>query len=87
MRLFGPLLLLAAMPAWADGGLAETPAPDWRLDADACLYSNTRCTGTLKKIYENLLQAKEDPGADNWRLEYWERRLREYFEYEQGRHD
>ena len=87
MRLFGPVLLLAMAPAWANDELSETPASDWRLDIDTCLYANTRCTGTLRTIYENLQEAKKDPGADNWRLEYWERRLREYFEYEQGRHD
>ena len=84
-----------ARPEPPAGSVSEAPgAPpahweldDWELDIQRCLFTRDRCAGSLTLIYESLQQAREDPGVPEWRVEYWEKRLRDYFDYDMDRHD
>ena len=77
-------LCLATVVAGA-GESAPGAAPDWELELNRCLFTRTRCPGTLTVIYEHLQNAKADPGPDDWRLKYWQRRLRDYYRFNADR--
>ena len=78
----------AGSSAGASGAPAEDwELQDWELDIQRCLFTRDRCAGSLTLIYESLQQAREDPGVEEWRVEYWEKRLRDYFDFDMDRHD
>ena len=66
---------------------ADWELQDWELDIQRCLFTRDRCAGSLTLIYESLQQAREDPEVEGWRVEYWEKRLRDYFDFDMDRHD
>ena len=71
----------------SDAQVADWELQDWELDIQRCLFTQARCSGSLTIIYESLQQARKDPGVEEWRVEYWEKRLRDYFDYNMDRHD
>lgn len=82
----------AEPPAESSGGapdaqVADWELQDWELDIQRCLFTQARCSGSLTIIYESLQQARKDPEVEEWRVEYWEKRLRDYFDYNMDRHD
>ena len=70
-----------------DAQVADWELQDWELDIQRCLFTQDRCSGSLTIIYESLQQARKDPEVEEWRVEYWEKRLRDYFDYNTDRHD
>ena len=66
---------------------ADWELQDWELDIQRCLFTRARCSGSLTIIYESLQNARKDPGIEEWRVEYWEKKLRDYFDYNMDRHD
>ena len=70
-----------------DAQVADWELQDWELDIQRCLFTQARCSGSLTIIYESLQQARKDPEVEEWRVEYWEKRLRDYFDYNMDRHD
>ena len=73
--------------ATSDAQAADWELQDWELDIQRCLFTQARCSGSLTVIYESLQQARKDPEVEEWRVEYWEKRLRDYFDYNPDRHD
>lgn len=71
----------------SDAQVADWELQDWELDIQHCLFTQARCSGSLTIIYESLQQARKDPEVEEWRVEYWEKRLRDYFDYNMDRHD
>ena len=71
----------------SDAQVADWELQDWELDIQRCLFTQARCSGSLTIIYESLQQARKDPEVEEWRVEYWEKRLRDYFDYNMDRHD
>ncbi len=71
----------------SDAQVADWELQDWELDIQHCLFTQARCSGSLTIIYESLQQARKDPEIEEWRVEYWEKRLRDYFDYNMDRHD
>ena len=71
----------------SDAQAADWELQDWELDIQRCLFTQARCSGSLTIIYESLQQAREDPEVEEWRVEYWEKRLRNYFDFNMDRHD
>lgn len=70
-----------------DAHVADWELQDWELDIQRCLFTQARCSGSLTLIYESLQQARENPEVEEWRVEYWEKRLRDYFDFNVDRHD
>jgi len=70
-----------------DAHVADWELQDWELDIQRCLFTRARCSGSLTIIYESLQNARKDPEIEEWRVEYWEKKLRDYFDYNMDRHD
>ena len=70
-----------------DAHVADWELQDWELDIQRCLFTRARCSGSLTLIYESLQNARKDPDIEEWRVEYWEKKLRDYFDFNMDRHD